>query len=376
MYTNDKALILLVDDNSKNLQILGSLLEGTYITAVATNGIGALQFVKKRHPDLILLDIMMPHMDGYEVCERLKSDPATKDIPVIFLTAKIEAANIVKGFNIGAVDYVSKPFNTAELLARVRTHLNLKRAYEEIEKQNKKLLEAVRLREDIERITQHDLKNPLNAIIGFPEIIIADGNLTEKQIKYLRNIKESGYQMLHMINLSLDLFKMEQGLYQLQPVLVNIIPVIKKIAAEMYRLMQSKNLALQILLEGKPVRDKDTYTVWGEELLCYSMLANLIKNALEASPDGEQMTIALTEEHEAVIHIHNQGVVPEEIRDRFFEKYTTAGKKTAGTGLGTYSAKLIAETQHGSSSMITSERDGTTVTIRLPKGTTIQEFSE
>jgi len=126
-----KSLILLVDDNPKNLQVLGNLLEGSYKTAVTESGVEALEFVKKKPPDLILLDILMPEMDGYEVCRRLQDDPATKEIPVIFLTAKTETEDIVRGFEIGAVDYITKPFNGTELLARVKTHLELKQSKEQ-----------------------------------------------------------------------------------------------------------------------------------------------------------------------------------------------------------------------------------------------------
>ncbi len=122
----EKPLILLVDDNPKNLQVLGSLLEGTYKTAVAENGAEALEFVKKRFPDLILLDILMPEIDGFEVCERLKALPETRDIPIIFLSAKTETQDIVKGFEVGGVDYITKPFHAPELLVRVHTHIELR----------------------------------------------------------------------------------------------------------------------------------------------------------------------------------------------------------------------------------------------------------
>ncbi len=123
----EKAFILLVDDNLKNLQVLGNLLEGTYGTAAAENGVEALEFLKKRMPDLILLDIMMPGMGGFEVCKRLKAAPETRDIPIIFLSAKTETQNIVKGFEVGGVDYITKPFQIPELLARVHTHVDLGR---------------------------------------------------------------------------------------------------------------------------------------------------------------------------------------------------------------------------------------------------------
>lgn len=132
-----KPLILVVDDNTINLKVLGNMLrEKSYRTAVATNGIEALNFVSKKIPDMILLDIMMPEMDGYEVCRRLKSMPATRDIPVIFLSALSEIADKVKGFEVGSVDYVTKPFQQEEIFARVKTHLTVSQQASEIKKQN------------------------------------------------------------------------------------------------------------------------------------------------------------------------------------------------------------------------------------------------
>ncbi len=128
MKTLQEALILLVDDNSKNLQILGHLLAKHYKTAFARDGQKALEFVKKLHPDLILLDVMMPGMSGFEVCAQLKSSPKTQNIPIIFLTAKTETEDMVKGFELGAADYVTKPFRKEKLLARVQTHIRLKHA--------------------------------------------------------------------------------------------------------------------------------------------------------------------------------------------------------------------------------------------------------
>ncbi len=122
-----KSLVLAVDDKPQNLRFLGKLLsDDGYDLAMAENGLQALSFVQKEAPDLILLDIMMPDMDGYEVCEQLKKDVSTRHIPVIFLTAKTDTDDVVKGFEAGGVDYVTKPFNSAELLARIKTHIELK----------------------------------------------------------------------------------------------------------------------------------------------------------------------------------------------------------------------------------------------------------
>lgn len=121
-------LVLIVDDVPKNLQVLGSILRNEdYKVAAATSGKQALEMLDKIRPDLVLLDVMMPGMDGFEVCKIIRSRPETAGIPIIFLTASTGTDDIVKGFSVGAVDYVTKPFNSAELLARVRTHLKLKR---------------------------------------------------------------------------------------------------------------------------------------------------------------------------------------------------------------------------------------------------------
>jgi len=131
--SEEKKTILLVDDAPANIQVAREILKDTYKTRVATGGAKALELVKVAPtPDLILLDVMMPEMDGYEVCARLKADPVTREIPVIFLTAMTEAADETKGFDVGAVDYIHKPFSPAVVMARVQTHLNLRETREQL----------------------------------------------------------------------------------------------------------------------------------------------------------------------------------------------------------------------------------------------------
>ncbi len=164
--------------------------------------------------------------------------------------------------------------------------------------------------------------------------------------------------MLEMINRSLDMLKMEQGTYELTPEPVDLLKVVQRIVKE------SKVLSAKLMVNGSPVKPNHQFIIQGEELLCYSMMSNLIKNAIEASPEGAEITISMDSNDKKIIRIHNYGVVPEEVRDRFFEKYLTYGKKT-GTGLGTYSAKLIAETLGGTIQMETSNDVGTVVTFFL-----------
>ena len=135
---DQKKLILLVDDAPANIQVAREILKDTYKTRVATSGAKALELVKVAPPpDLILLDVMMPEMDGYEVCTRLKADPSTRDIPVIFLTAKTEAEDETKGFDVGAVDYIHKPFSPPVVMARVQTHLNLRETREQLAREKR-----------------------------------------------------------------------------------------------------------------------------------------------------------------------------------------------------------------------------------------------
>ncbi|MEN8215375.1 MAG: hybrid sensor histidine kinase/response regulator [Pseudomonadota bacterium] len=359
--------IMIVDDEPLNLKTLGAHLKTDYEILVAKNGEQALKLAfAALRPDLILLDIMMPGMDGYEVCRRLKADPRTQNIPIIFISAMSNEMDETKGLKLGAVDYITKPISLPILMTRVKNHLKLKRAYEELENKNKALEEAAILRDNVDRIIQHDLKTPLNGIIGFSSLLhIKYSKLDEQQRKkIIKEIEKSGYKMLEMINLFLNLYKMETGTYQYSPEPVDILPVLKRIVNETKHLADAKGLSFKMAVNNQPVTDK--FIAQGERLLCYSMLANLFKNAIEASPKTGPLTVSLFNEKEstAIISIHNQGAVPREIREKFFDKYVTAGK-SGGTGLGTYSAKLMAETQEGSIQFETSEETGTTVTVHL-----------
>jgi len=226
---------------------------------------------------------------------------------------------------------------------------------------------AAALREHVERLTRHDLKSPLLAIIGFSNLLKEDENLTSKQTEMLQIIEDAGYRMQNMLNLYLALYRMEAGTYELEPSGVDLVPIITRIINELHGPAEKEGIEFHIEVRGRPPSKKDAFIVNGEDLLCYSMLANLVSNALEASPKDEQVLIALSKEEGAfVITIHNKGAVPREVRNVFFDKYSTFGKRY-GTGLGTYSARLIAKTHGGDVDYTTSEKKGTTVTIRLPE---------
>ncbi len=172
--------ILLVDDERSNISILNKILKDDYEIKVAMNGHQALErAISDPIPDIILLDIQMPDMDGYAVCEKFKSDPITKEIPVIFITALTQEESEEKGLVLGAVDYITKPLRPPIILARVKTHIRLKLALETLTGRNSELEETLALRETIEQISRHDLKTPLNGIFGVTQILSDDPYILE-----------------------------------------------------------------------------------------------------------------------------------------------------------------------------------------------------
>jgi signal transduction histidine kinase len=287
----------------------------------------------------------------------------------------------------GAFDYLIKPAGKNAILRAVSNAATIKKLDDERRREqeakeryqqelqevvirltaaNEQLCQAAAFREEVEYIVRHDLKAPLCIIIGAPELIrMTPGKLTEEQSGWLDNIESAGRRMLDMINRSLDLFKMEQGMYTLRLEAVDLLRVAQEVIIHNTTLMRAKELVIDIMVDDHPYTKTDVFVVQGERMLCYSMLGNLLKNALEASPTGATVTFRFKRGDPMVVSLRNRGSVPESIKDRFFQKFSTAGKKH-GTGLGAYSARLIAELHGARISVDTSVPDFTTVVIGFP----------
>lgn len=370
-----KPTLLVVDDVPDNLDVMVELLSGDYQVKVASSGERALKILASgKIPDLILLDVMMPDMDGFEVCRRIKADPATADIPVIFLTAMSETTDVTKGFEIGAVDFVTKPADPPILKARIDTHLKLRRSFAELKRnrialieQNAVLQDNIRLRDDVARIAQHDVKSPIAGIISFSSSLLDDDQLPEQHKDVIRYIEQAAYSVLNMVNLSLDLYKMELGSYEFNPGTVDLVALLQRITHETQSELASRQIAVEFSEDGVPTAMLADVHVLGDELLCYSMFSNLLKNAMEASRAGSTLAIDIRPSAQMVlVRMTNDGTVAPDIRETFFDKFSTSGKP-GGTGLGTYSANLIATTQGGKISMETSDSlQSTTITVSLP----------
>jgi CheY-like chemotaxis protein/HPt (histidine-containing phosphotransfer) domain-containing protein len=359
--TDARPRVLIVDDQPANVFVLSEALRDRCELFFATSGPAALEVLERQPIDLALLDVSMPEMDGFELCRRMKAGALTSKVPVIFVTARGEVEDETQGFEAGGVDYITKPISPATVRARVRTHLELSAARRRLEQQNAILAENLALKEDVERISRHDLKTPLTSIIATPELLMTAPGLSPEQVELLRGVERAGYRILEMINRSLDLFKMEKGSYAFQPQAVDVLDVLQRVVADLTKTAAARRVGVRVpaSIEAAPL-------AWAEELLSYSMFANVVKNAIEASPAGADVVVTCERaDAEVVVRVHNRGAVPEKVRATFFDKYSSAGK-AGGTGLGTYSARLMAETQRGRIAMTTDEATGTTLEIRLP----------
>jgi hypothetical protein len=352
-----RCTVLIVDDVPTNIEVLAGALKDEYAIKVAINGRKALDIAAAFPVDLILLDIMMPGMDGFETCRQLKADPATAHIPIIFLSARDAVDDIVGGLRLGAVDYVSKPADPTILKARIATHLALSTAMGDLKRQNALLVENAHLREDVERMTRHDLKSPIAVTLHASQALLA-GDLADPQREHAQMIETAANHALEMINRTLDIHRMEKGEYQpaLQP--FDLGALLSRVAQQTEMAFTDRRIAIRFAAPGDIV-------CMGESLLCYSMFSNAFRNAAEAAPPGGTIRVDVVPAPACLrVVIDNEGEVPLTMRGRFFDKYATAGK-TGGLGLGTYSIRLMAAVQGGDAAMETGDGH-TRLTITLP----------
>jgi hypothetical protein len=362
--------ILVVDDTPDNLLLLSHLFQDEYRVRIAHSGEKALDICQSNEPpDLVLLDIMMPGMDGFEVARLMRQHPTSEAIPVIFVTAMTGDDARLKGLELGAVDFVSKPIDPNVLKPRVRNFMRYVALHKRLQADFDGMLELARLREDVDNITRHDMKGPLAGVIGLVQAMADDDATNRRQTEQLRVIEETALQVLDMINLSSELFKIETGRFKLDAKPVRIDKVLRRIIEIAQTTFAEKKLAIS--LNANSPTGEDLFTALGDDMLCYSLFHNLIKNACEAAPDGSAVSVSLGQDDPLNVTIQNTGAVPAEVRDRFFDKFVTHGKQ-GGTGLGTYSARMLAEAQRGSISLEVSDaKDQTTIIVKLPRDVSV-----
>ncbi|MGB4074691.1 response regulator [Pseudomonas sp.] len=358
--------LLVVDDMPDNLALISGLFMPDYRVRVAQNGNTALAICTSDDPpDLLLLDVMMPNMDGFELAGQLRSHPQASQIPLIFITAMTEPEAQQRGIELGAVDFVHKPIDPQLLRLRVGNLLRHVERHCEVQADYNDQLELARLREDVEQISRHDLKAPLSGILGLARGLLEGGNLLPGQERMLGMLEDSSLQLLDMINLSAELYKIETGRFELCPAAVEVAPMLGSMVEATRMTYQAKELVIELSLPE--VNPAEPVQAWGEQMLCYSLLNNLLKNACEAAPEGSRVRVQVQLDEQLCIRLENQPAVPEAFRPHFFDKYSSSGKKN-GSGLGTYSAKQLAQAQAGTLELQVDEaQNSTCLLLTLPR---------
>lgn len=385
---DEKESILIIDDTPANIGVLVEMLtEAGYNVFVAEDGESGIEQAEFACPDIVLLDVMMPGIDGFETCTLMKSNQQTRDIPIVFMTALSDSMNIVKGLSAGAVDYVSKPFQHDEVLARLKTHLTIRRLQRESADHNEQLKAEIEVRKAAEEalreahdhlasnnrelaylnekknefmgVAAHDLRNPLSGILNYAELIrinIKAGSYDEESaIEDLETVSRLARRMSKMINDLLDISAIESGKINLR-LKEESLPEILRESVELYgRSAKQKSIELsQVLDEGIPpvLCDRDRVL---------EVLDNLLSNAIKFTHPGGRIKVSCTvRDGDVVTQIEDsgQGLSQEDLKHVFKSFKPLSAKPTAGeksTGLGLAIVKKIVEV-HGGRVWVESEQ--------------------
>jgi len=360
--------IIIVDDVPDNLQILGDILEDDgFKVRPVLNGLLALQIAEIEKPDLILLDITMPGMDGFEVCRRLKENQNLDDVPIIFISALSDTNDIVKALTAGGVDYITKPFKAEEVKARVATHLKLYRQRKELLEQSVELQKLNAEKDKFFSIIAHDLKSPFNSIVGFSSILV--DQIKEKDYegigKFAGIIRQSSLRALDLLTNLMDWARSQTGRMEFQPEYFELAGFIMEISLFFDAIAGQKSIIINKDLPPNA-------PVFADKAMISVVLRNLISNAIKFTKPGGEITIAAIEKPgELTVAVSDTGVgISREIVGKLFhidENYTTAGTNNEkGTGLGLILCKEFVE-KHGGKIWVESEvGKGSTFRFSLP----------
>lgn len=329
--------ILIVDDIPDNITIISNLLfDKKNEIFTARNGNQALKIAAVRNLDLILLDIAMPEMDGYEVCEKLKADPKTKDIPVIFLTAKVQPEDIVQGFDLGAVDYITKPFNASELIVRVDNHLDRKRNQDIIKLQNIELKKLNNTKDKFFSLITSDLKTPFNELKELTDNLVENfDNLHLPEIKDLSiNIHNSTNKGVLLLEKLIEWSRIQKGKVKYAPEVINIADILKEKVLAYKKAATEKNIKLFYESEGD-------FFAYADRNMINFVLNNLIHNAIKYTSSGGDIILSVKDtDDETEITVYDTGIginkddIPKIFDpNSFYSTRGTGGETGSGIGL-------------------------------------------
>ena len=359
---------LIVDDNPANIDLLRKILgqEGVDIT-FALSGHKALEIAEKKPPEIILLDIMMPHMDGYETCVRMRQLENLKAIPVIFVTAKTEAEDVKKAFEAGGNDYIHKPIRAEEVVSRVNNQLQMSALALSQKNVIQALENSLSAQSDNMNTISHELRTPLNAIMNYAQLVMRDEGLMQhaRTAKFLHNIQEAARYQLQLTSNILDMAKLDAGQMALSEQVFFVQPVFDEIEVLVQGLAERHNNHLSLSrvnslqLRNDPLRFKQ-------------VLLNLLSNACKFTKKGN---IALTvSEADDVIKfqvVDDGAGISQGDQRRLFREFVQASSSVAeqfgGSGLGLALSQRLSALMGGSITLISEVGQGSTFTLSLPK---------
>jgi len=360
--------ILVVDDTPENLTILMDMLRDTgYHVRPVSSGPMALQAATAKPPDLILLDIQMPGMDGYEVCRILKRDPGLASIPVLFLSAFTESEHRIQAFEVGGVDYIPKPFHEEELLARVGLQLRLLRNERELRGNYESLQQLENLRDSLVHMLVHDLRSPLSSVAGSMELVLPEARalLSPDSTMILEEILYVSKRLLQMVTSVLDVNKLEAGRMKLHIAANDLVKIAQEAIAGQQALAGNRGIVLE-------APETVMANVDGEIL--HRVFQNLLNNALKFTPAGGTVRVEIgndTEWHVARISDSGPGI-PRDLHEKIFEKFgevSETSKSRHGffsTGLGLPFCRMAIEAHGGTIKVDSEPGKGSSFWFRLP----------
>jgi len=371
-----KPIVLVVDDNQTNLSFLGETLRNNFQVILAKNGRQGLSLAQEYRPDLILLDVTMPEWDGYETCHYLKQDANLAKIPVLFISALHRPEHKLKAFEAGGVDYVEKPFQEQELLARVNTHIELYRLRQDLEKAKEVAETASRTKSQFLANMSHELRTPMNAIIGYAEMLKEDAQDlgVPECISDLDRVVASGKHLLTLINDILDLSKIEAGKMELYLETINVEQLLQEIEATVQPLIANKSNQLLVRYLNSLGNIEADLTKTRQILL------NLLGNAAKFTEHGTIRLEAMRKEvnrHQWIyVRVSDDGIgMTVEQQKKLFQPFTQVDASTTrrfgGTGLGLTIVKKFIDMMGGSISVSSTFGQGSAFTIHLPVTVTI-----
>jgi two-component system, sensor histidine kinase and response regulator len=354
--------ILIVDDVPANLKVLGCIFkdEGYKIRPVLSGEL-ALQVAEKNTPDLILLDIMMPGMNGYEVALRLKENPVLKDIPIIFISALSDTDDIIKAFTSGGVDYITKPFQSEEVRARIATHLKISRQNLELQRLNAE-------KDKFFSIIAHDLRGPIGAFKQSLELITGKTNLDDdKKNKLLEQLKTSAKTTYNLLENLLNWAKSQAGQINIEPQRFFLKHAIQENIELLSQIASQKQISITAKVD-------DTCSVVADQDSINMVLRNLLSNAMKFTPNQGSISISAYEIGEMVeVVVQDNGVgMKKEIADNLFKSntyYSSNGTNNEkGSGLGLVLVKDFTERNGGQIRVESIINEGSKFIFTIPNG--------